>query len=261
MVIVVAVAGILYSIAQIYTSLSTHRIQTLEIRATQAEQQQNYTEAFAIRVTIQQLDPDNTTNTLAIARLQYLAFDFDQAQEKIAEYLAEQPDSLEGHLLQGHIALKRNDLARAEESFNNVLALQANHTEAQFYLALIYLADKKDEGVDLLRRAAVAPNTNATIAEFWATWQEIANDNNPLYRDTLLAYALLEIKQPYLALNVIEPIAEQEPDYVDAQYLLAVSYFQTDQIERATEAVNHALTIDPTHEGSKQLLAAIEHTL
>ncbi len=258
MVIIIAVAGVLYSVLQIYTSLSTHRIQTLEIRATQAEQQQNYTEAFAIRTTIQQLDPDNTANTLAIARLQYLVFDLDQAQEKITKYLQEQPNSLEGNLLQGHIALKRNELSLAEDSFKKVLELQNNHTEGQFYLALIYLAEKEEDGVDLLRRAAVAPDATTTITDFWAIWQEIASDNNPLYQDTLLTYALLEITQPYLALQVIEPVAQQEPEYVDAHYLLAVSYFQTDQIERATEAVNHALTIDPDHEGSKQLLAAIE---
>lgn len=256
--IILAVAAITFISVQFYRSLREYQVQTLLFRAQEAEQQGNNQEALTLRETIEKDDPQNISNLLAIATLHFMLDDYNQAQIKAGQVLS-YDENADAFLLLGKVYLQTGDIQQARETLSSAVNISQDNDDANFLLALIQFADDKDqEAEDLLRKAASVQNVSREITEFSTAWEAIKVEQNPYYRDSLLAFQFLNFNYPYLALHVLPAVTENEPNYRDGHYLLAASYFETNQYEKAQESIQKALEIDPEHQPSKDLRAIIE---
>lgn len=255
-IIAVTAMIIVYASYNFYLSLNRYQTQTLLIRAEEAEKDQKYAEALELRKQNLALDPDNQTNHFGIASLYYVMGDMEKAVESLRAYQEFYGPSNEAELLLGKIYLQQGDLGNSQDALENILARDPKNTEANFYLTLILLANQ-DESADE-RMQNFADDTNISQSEiFYPLWVEATQTNNKQYRNSLLAYAFLEISQPHLALKIIGTVIETVPDYRDAHYLQGVAYFQLKEYDKAKESAERALALDADHAASKELITAI----
>lgn len=244
-----------------FHSLRRYQTQNLLIRAEQAEEQGNYQEALNLRAMIAQSQPHNADNLLAFAQLFYQLEDYQSAQQKLDDYFSLNSTNPEAHLLEAKILLNQGDIENATENLEKALELNADNQEAKYLLSLILISQKDEQGSEYLQEVAVSTNAFKPAADFYQNWQQVEQETNPLYRDSLIAFHLLNINQPHLAIPLLESVIEIEPNYRDGHYLLAAAYFETGENEASLEEVNRALEIDSDHQASLEIKDLIQESV
>jgi len=247
---------IVYASFNLYRSLTAYQVETMMIRAQEAEQAGNIEEALRIRTTIQKTIPDDDENTLKLARLYLTLKNYPEAEAYTRLYLEKVPESPEGYMLQGEIHLKLGDVEAANQSFSAVYD-QNGSREAAYKLALIAMG-KKEDPLPFLQAAASNPDPYQGSTELLTAWQNAQSERNPVYKDALVAFHILEADQPYIALLLLEQIITDEPEYRDGYYLRGIALAETGNLVDAMESLNKALEIDPEHQATKDALAAIQ---
>lgn len=250
---------IVYASFNLYRSLTVYQVETMMIRAQEAEQAGNLEEALRIRTTIQKTIPDDTENTLMLARLYLALNNYPEAETYAKLYSEKSPQSIDGYMLQGAIQLKLGDTDAARQSFTS--AYENNKSrEAAYYLALIAMGAKEDP-LPYLEAAASTPEPYQGSSELLTAWQNAQSERNPIYKDALIAFHLLEVDQPHIALLLLEQVLVDEPEYRDGYYLRGVALAETGDLSGAVDSLNSALEIDPEHQASIDALTAIQDKL
>jgi len=256
LVIGFGIVVIVYASFNLYRSLTAYQVETMTIRAQEAEQSGNIEEALRIRTTIQKTLPDDTRNTLKLAQLYLAIKNYPEAESYAKLYTESMPEHPEGHMLQGQIHLKLGDIEAARQSFSMVYEMNSSR-EAAYYLALIAMG-KKEDPLSLLETAAANPDPYPGATEFLSTWNDAQGGRNPVYADALIAFKLIEADQPYIALLLLEQIIAEEPEYRDGHYLKGIALAETGRLIDSVESLEKALEIDPEYQATKDALAAIQ---
>lgn len=259
--IAIVVAAAVYGSYNFYLSLNRYESQNQLVKAIAAEEDGDYVEAISIRNEVLIAEPNDPENLLSLASLFYTVNDYDNTLEMMRRYQDNAELTANGRLLLGKTYLKVGSIDLAQEQLQAVVDATEKQTEPQFLLGLIR-ATRKTEGADTLFTNAInSDHATSEMTEFYATWQEAQSTENENYADSLVTFGLLEIEQPYLALELINPVVELIPKYRDAHYLQAAAFYKTGQYEKALASVQKALEIDKEHAASKELIELIEEEL
>lgn len=246
---------IVYASINLYSSLTRYQLETMVIRAQEAQNAGNLEEAIRIRTTIYQTDPENTENTYELAVLYDEFGDPAKAKEYASEYVNKTTENTKGNVLLGKIALRDGDIETATTRLKSAYD-ETQHPEASYYLGLISMSNNEDP-TNFLQPLENGEGSIPQAQSALAGWQKAQDEQNPIFKDALIAFHLLDVEQPYLAITLLEQVVLEEPAYRDGHYLLGVSYAETGNFAKAREELNKALEIDPEHEASKNALTVI----
>lgn len=259
LVIGFGIVVIVYASFNLYRSLTAYQVETMEIRAQEAEQVGNIEEALRIRTTIQRTLPDDTENTLKLTQLYLSTKNYPEAEFYAKRYIEKSPENPEGYILQGKIQLSLGNIEAARQSFSTV---HENHSsqEAAYYLGLIAMGMGQDP-VPYLEAAMSNPEPYKDAADILTSWKAAQEERNPVYKNALIAFHLLESNQPYIALSLLEEVIIEEPEYRDGHYLLGIALAETGKLTEAIDSLNKALELDPEHQATQEALLAIQEKL
>lgn len=221
----------------------------------------NHTEAINVANALVDKVPDDPTthNLLGLATLE--DGDTEGAITAFRQAIALQPGFTTAwlNLARAHMAEQNSDAAA--EAFRGLLAENENSLEALVGLAgLAEQAGQREEGLALLERAWEAhPNSLQTGVLLVRKYLENQQGRQALNMartlrtrfpdaaavDRSMGLALLANDQPEEALATLEEIVEDDPDSPEIWQLIAISHGQQGHYERAIEALDQALALDP----------------
>lgn len=232
LIVLLAVVALLiasYAVFQNYSqTLRQGQVADYINRAQAAEEDNEYRKAFDLYAQALRLDTNNQT---ALTGMGNVAFDVGDYETAVSYYQQ----------------VGQNDRA-----------------ESHYFLALKAIGGLDlDAAVKELTVAQQKVSTNSALEptkvdELKSRLQELTQEENEVLRQAQLGRILIEEKTPNLAITLLKPLTEKEPEYRDAHYLLGAAYFQANQNEKAGESLNQALEIDANYEPAKELLKEVE---
>ena len=165
----------------------------------------NFKEAVEFFETAIKLRPENilplVNASLAYARLG----DNVKAESKLKQALTIDPDSAEANFNMGLLKAGKNDLTGAEKHLRSALKTDPNFPEAAYNLAILVSKENLDESVTLCRKAYELRPRDARYAY-------------------TLAFYLRQQGQIDDAIEILQKLVKQQPNYTDASMLLRALY-------------------------------------
>jgi tetratricopeptide (TPR) repeat protein len=165
----------------------------------------NFKEAVEFFETAIKLRPENilplVNASLAYARLG----DNVKAESKLKQALTIDPDSAEANFNMGLLKAGKNDLTGAEKHLRSALKTDPNFPEAAYNLAILVSKENLDESVTLCRKAYELRPRDARYAY-------------------TLAFYLRQQRQIDDAIEILQKLVKQQPNYTDASMLLRALY-------------------------------------
>lgn len=251
----------IYIAIMFHQSISTNTLNTLYIRATEAEDVADYKTAIMIRQDIQERAA-TTENLYEIAKLYYLDKNYKQAHVYADLVKKRDGQTAETLLLQGKIATKRQ---KAHETllslFKSAYELDDENQEILFYYSATLGVHDVPQALTILKPIINVEHTFKQIGPLLDIFNMVQTIEDTAYRQTVLGYEFLEIEQPYFAKLALEKSVEQNAEYLDSMYLLAFAEYKLGNMPQAKMVVETALTIDDTHKPSLALLEEIKTIL
>lgn len=165
----------------------------------------NLQEAVEFFETAIKMRPDNilplVNASLAYARLG----DTVKAEAKLKQALAIDPDSAEANFNMGLLKAEQNDFTKAEKHLRTALKMDPNFPEAAYNLAILISKENLDESVTLCRKA----------------YKLRPRDTRYAYT---LAFYLRQQGQIDDAIEILQKLVRQQPNFTDASMLLRALY-------------------------------------
>ncbi len=140
---------------------------------------------------------------------------------------------------QGTRYLERRQPEKAIKCFEKAYAIDPTRLEGRLNLgAALYLVKRPEEALGHLRYVlALEPHNTIALLNLAATYD-----------------ALGDIKH---SIETLETLVEGRPNWVDANFNLAVAYMKQDRTEEAAQALRRELTLNPKHDAARTLLNEI----
>lgn len=199
-----------------------------------------------LKKVINDVDPENTSAKLALAKVFRFTDKEDQAIQLLRRVLEKEPNNVTalGALVETYYSLDRLDDARKEaETF---LRVAPGNVYANSLLGAILLKQGKySEAVVYLTKATVAPDASAK--DYY-----------------LLGSALKGAGQPAQAISSFQKALTMEPNNFAARLMLAEAFLSEGSFEQARREITQVLTDDPGNDIARQLLVranALQQTL
>lgn len=210
------------------TSLRQGQLADYLTRAEAAEEEESYQQAFDLYAQALTIEPQNTT---ALTGLGDVAFAVGDYQTSVQYYQqAGQNERAEAHY---YLALKAMGEIDLDAAIKELTVAQQQVSTASV------LPPSK---VDALKEQL----------------QNIIQEENAALQKAQLGRVLIEEKAPELAIQALEPLVQEEPDYRDAHYLLGAAYYQAGEVGKAKTELEATLEIDANYEPAKTLLEQVQ---
>jgi tetratricopeptide (TPR) repeat protein len=165
----------------------------------------NFQKAVELFETALKMQPENIISlvnaSLAYARLGNLV----KAESKLKQALAIDPVSAEANFNMGLLKAEQNDLAGAENHFRTALKTDPNFPEAAYNLAILLSKNNPDESLMLCRKACELRPRDTRYAY-------------------TLAFYLRQQGQIDEAIEILQKLVKQQPNFTDASMLLRALY-------------------------------------
>ena len=204
----------------------------------------------------------------------YQAKKYAEATAIFERYVVQRPKNPWGHYMVGLSAWKNGDLAKAEQAFEQALAIDPNHVKSLLNESRVFIEQKKyDEAIDRLTRAeAIEPESVQVLRLLARTYhaQGRTDDAIATYRRAIevneldvwsmnnLGLVLLEANKADEALPLFETAVERRSDVAAFQNNLGMALEHTGRFRAAATAYTSALSVDPGYARAKQNLARVE---
>ena len=140
---------------------------------------------------------------------------------------------------QGTRYLERRQPEKAIKCFEKAYSIEPTRLEGRLNLgAALYLVKRPEEALGHLRYVlALEPHNTIALLNLAATYD-----------------ALGDIKH---SIETLETLVEGRPNWVDANFNLAVAYMKQERSEEAAQALRRELTLNPKHDAARTLLNEI----
>ncbi|MEW6990631.1 XrtA/PEP-CTERM system TPR-repeat protein PrsT [Colwelliaceae bacterium 6441] len=195
---------------------------------------------------------------LALA-MQYLKLDEEgKAQEVASKWLKNNEQSVSGHILQGIIYTKQNNISAAKISFENVLSIEDNNIAALYNLAILAENDEDFDRAEVLYKQTLAllPSHKGALQnlsvlqlnknqkdQHVSYLESLAQESNENISLTLtLAQNYRAAKQTEKAISLLESISNHDNLPQGYWLILGDAYVENKQLEKASKIYKNALT-------------------
>jgi tetratricopeptide (TPR) repeat protein len=246
-------------------------VRYLRSAAWRATKEKRYEQALLAYEAAYQIEPESGAKPLAHLLWFFLEQD-EQAEALLRQTLATYTDSL--HRIEwwhelGWLYRKQERWNAAEEVYQQLLALEASDWRSHLHLGWLYYERDRDvERAQAHFQRAIA--LDPTPADgYFALGQLLNREESYLQADQWYRQALERNAKTYywyilrannaqsagdmaLALAIYQELMSRFPDSPQAYMRAAELYEASNQIERAIEAYQHLLDLDPNHEAAKQ---------
>ncbi len=175
-----------------------------------------------------EIDPMMVQSYLAVSRIYVESGRYDDALEKLRKAAELDSKNLGAVMMAGVIHQQKGDLGKAQEAYEQILETDDSFVPAANNLAYIYAenAGDLDKALKIIQRA-----------------REKASDD-PHVADTL-GWVLYRKGNYDWALAALQESAAKLPQSGEVQYHLGMTYAKLGEKEKAREALNKALELDP----------------
>ncbi|MEW5692697.1 MAG: tetratricopeptide repeat protein [Candidatus Hydrogenedentota bacterium] len=167
-----------------------------------------------------------------LAKVAYRKKNYTEARKKLEEVIATDPANIEARKLFGILMYMDGNLLKAEEAFNDVIALRTNDFGSLYYLYKIYKTrgewDRLKRIYDLM--IGLDYKEVEEIQELEDLGEILANSEN--YKT---------------AINVFSRVLELKPESIKSIYNLALIYTGQGKSKEAINLVNNAIRLAPHH--------------
>ena len=190
------------------------------------------------------LDPSNLKAYQALAAVYLLERQLDRAQTEFIEIARRQPQAVAPPTMVGIIAEARNDRRTAIEWYNKALAIDSSAAAAANNLAWL-LAERGDDLDTALQLAQVAKAGLPAV---------------PDVADTL-AWVYYKRDMISLAVPIMERVVEANPKHALYHFHLGMIYVKRGEDNKARQALQRALELQPDFAGAAEAKAALNKLL
>lgn len=204
----------------------------------------------------------------------YHARKYGDAVAIFERYIVERPKNPWGHYMLALSAWKSGDLAKAEQSFDQALALDPHHVKSLVNASRVFIEQKKhDEAIDRLTRASeIDPESVEVLRLLARTYQSQGKTDDAIaaYQRAIevndidvwsmnnLGLLLLEAQRADEALPLFAKAAERRSDVAAFHNNLGMALEHTGRFRAAEASYTNALEADPGYAKAKQNLARVE---
>lgn len=215
-------------------------------RADAAYQEQNYELAFELYKKAAQTDRRSSAAFLGLGDVAYTLGSFSDARAYYYKANQKDPEVLV-KIAKTKLQSASVSFAMAEELCQKVLTIDPNFAEAYYVLALSAAGQ-----MDLER--ATEQLALGRLSNLSDLLQKASQQENPLYKKTLVAHTLLQENFPFLAQPLLQQVLSEKPDYRDARVLLGASFLKMGEYEKALTELEAAAEIDSIYVQTFELL-------
>ncbi|PIZ44117.1 hypothetical protein CO180_04650 [candidate division WWE3 bacterium CG_4_9_14_3_um_filter_41_6] len=225
---IAVIIGVLFGVISVQKTLKKAQIDEYINRATTAKNEQHYVDAFNLMSLARKLDQQDTSLIIRQADIAFLNGDYDVSQTLYLEAgVTQNPQLLFTRALS---QLSRGNFSSAVDIL----------TQAQQSLT------EQD------------PLTTSRITALITSIAEIMTETNSPKIQALTARTLIGEKAYTYSIEVLNNLITSEPQYKDAYYLRAVSFYSQGNASKSRTDANAALDIDPNYKAARDLLAKLD---
>lgn len=253
--IVLGILGllILFGISQVLLTISralnSGKLADYLERADAAYAQENYEEAFELYKKAAQTDRTSSAAFIGLGDVASALGSFSDARTYYYKANQKDPNVLVS-IAKTKLQSTSISFTAIEELCQKALAINPDFSEAHYVLALS-AAGQMDLEKALQNLTGVTPDQGLPLK---LIIQKAKEQENELYKKTLVAHMLLQEDFPYLAQPLLQQVLNEKPDYRDAQVLLGATYLKMGEYEKALTELNTAAEIDSIYAETFELL-------
>lgn len=156
----------------------------------------------------------------------------------------------EGYYVLGMAYIEQERLDEAKKVFKELVLLDERDEKSHYYNSLILAVDNTE-----LAEKELKTSLGQESQEFLKALAELKKFTNPYYQKVYLANFYIEKKIFGLSLSLLKQDNQEKPDYRDAYFLLGKTYFLNEDYEKAKEAFNKVIALDPIYKEGYLFLA------
>lgn len=170
--------------------------------------------------------------------------DLSSAANELRQSVTQLPDDAQGHHLLGTVLLRQNDLEGAIAEFRRAVELDPGLNEARASLAqALQKAGRKQESQEVSAELRKASLEGSSVGQAMVLVQTAAGySNNGQYAD---------------AIRTLKESATLSPNFVEAQYQLAVALHKSGDDKTSEEVFRKVLRLDPEYASAHMELGAL----
>lgn len=217
-----------------------------------------YIDSLKLYNEIIQEDRTNINIIYDIAKIYFDMGNFDKSLEFLDYILNNLDDNhYNSIILKAHIHINKLNLSVAE---NILLNQNLNRQEVRYLLSLIRLYDLEISQALLNLNEAINANPSSIIAGYVnnirqnITVFDLYSDGKQEFLELLIVESLVQNREYDLSIHILNRILRQNPNYRDAYILLAYSYIQKKDFEKALDSLDEAYRIDAKNSQIQYLL-------
>jgi len=204
----------------------------------------------------------------------YQATKYRDATAIFERYTVQRPKNPWGHYMLGLSAWKSGDLTKAEQAFEQALAIDPEHVKSLVNLSRVFIEQKKhDEAIDRLTRAAEIEPESVVVYRLLGRIHYVQGETDEAVKaysraielNELDAWSMnnlglvyLETQRPGDALQWFAKAVELKKDVAAFHNNLGMALEHTGRFRAAATAYTSALAADAGYAKAKQNLARVE---
>ncbi|MEI7510894.1 MAG: tetratricopeptide repeat protein [Candidatus Peregrinibacteria bacterium] len=222
-------------------------------RATAFFTQGSYSNAIKDLQEILSVSPDDQDSWKMLMESHIARRDFTEAEKIASEYLKKFPADTDMQMRRGEILILKGDFSAAQTAFG---ALAPENAARIFYEGILasYFGDheKAQEKFKSLSKTSFGEKANQLLSAY--NEYALYPDSNENHRRALLSQRYNALGFYNLTIEMLRPTIEARPDYRDAWILEGYAYLSLGKFHTAQNALEKAVSLDPTHKESAYFL-------
>ncbi|MBM4401781.1 MAG: tetratricopeptide repeat protein [Candidatus Cloacimonetes bacterium] len=250
---ILAIWGVSQVLLTINRALNAGKLTDYLERADVAYAQESYEEAFELYKKAAQTDRKSSAAFIGLGDVAYALGSFGDARAYYYKADQKNPQVLV-KIAKTKLQSISISFSAVEELCQKALSIDPNYIEAHYVLAL------SAAGQTNLKKATQKLSLS-NLSGLSDLLQKASQQENELYKKTLVAHALLQEDFPYLAQPLLQQVLDEKSDYRDARVLLGATYLKMGEYEKALTELNVAAEIDPIYAQTFELLGKTYQTL
>lgn len=211
-------------------------------------QNEYYSLAIKEYAAASQLKPEKAKPYIKIGQAHFKQKDFKQAEKNFTYALKLESNNLEAKINIGKTQIQQEKFKEAQDTFNKIS--QRNQT-VKYYQALIATFFFDHEKAKELFQETIDIGTAKSISEnaqnFLRSYQEFEKyeGGKEIHLKTVLAKSYDQTSQFTFAINILQEVLKEEPEYRDAWILIGYAYLNQEKYGEARESFQQAFDLDP----------------